>query len=73
MAVKTAIDTSATITRNVVPQRGWSVVFARAFATVERLARLVGADRLVLGAVVLEHAPDVGDAADRAAGSRRRS
>ena len=34
MAVKTRIDTSATITRNVVPQRGCSVVFARALSTV---------------------------------------
>ena len=28
---------------------------------VERLARFVGADRLVLGAVILEHAADVGE------------
>jgi hypothetical protein len=27
------IDTSATMTSNVVPQRGGSVVYARAFAT----------------------------------------
>ena len=33
-AVKTRIETSATMTRNVVPQRGCSVVFVRAFSTV---------------------------------------
>ena len=32
-AVKTRIETMATMTRNVVPQRGCSVVFARAFST----------------------------------------
>ncbi len=31
---KTRIDTSATMTRNVVPQRGCIVVFERAAATV---------------------------------------
>ena len=31
---------------------------------------LVGGDRLVLGAVVLEHPPDVGQAADERRGSR---
>jgi hypothetical protein len=60
------METSAIITRKVVPQRGWRVVFARAFCDHERLARLVGADRLVLGTVILKHAPDVGDAADQA-------
>ena len=62
--MKTRIDTSATMTRNVVPQRGCNVVLVRALATVSLLARLVGADRLVLGAVELEDAADVGNAAD---------
>jgi hypothetical protein len=34
MAVKTMTLTSATSTKKVVPQRGCSVVFARAFATI---------------------------------------
>ena len=33
MHVKTMIETRATMTRKVVPQRGCSVVFARALAT----------------------------------------
>ncbi len=33
-ALKTKIETSATITMKVVPQRGCSVVFGRAFSTV---------------------------------------
>ncbi len=32
--VKTSTETMATMTRNVVPHRGWSVVFLRAFSTV---------------------------------------
>ena len=52
------------MTRNVVPQRGCSVVLRARVLDDERLARLVGADRLVLGAVVLENAPDLGDAPD---------
>jgi hypothetical protein len=34
IAVNTRIETSATITRNVVPQRGCRVVLLRAFSTV---------------------------------------
>ena len=46
--------------RNVVPQRGWSVVFFRALATTVFVA--VGGDRLVLGTVVLKNAPYFGNA-----------
>ena len=40
---------------------------------LERLARLVGVDRLVLGRVVLEDAPQVGQQRDERRGRRRRS
>ena len=72
-AVNTRIETSATITRNVVPQRGCSVVFGARVLDGERFARLVGVDRLVLGAVILKNAVDLGHAADEQHVADRRS
>ena len=51
-------------TRNSVPQRGCAVGYLRTFSTVERLLVLQRVDGHVLGAVVLEDAPDLRRAAD---------
>ena len=53
------IDRMMTTTRNSVPQRGWAVGYLRISRDDERVAVLEGVDRHVLGAVVLEDAPDV--------------
>ena len=46
-----------------MPQRGWAVGYLRAASTVSGSPRLERVDRHVLGAVVLERAPDVGGTA----------
>ena len=48
------------MTRNSVPQRWWAVGYLRTVVDGQRVAGLEGVDRHVLGAVVLEDAPDVG-------------
>ena len=53
------------MSRNEVPQRGWKRVCARVVHR-QRQALLVGVDRLVLGAVILEHAAHVGHQPDEA-------
>ena len=58
------IDRAMTTTMNSVPQRGWAVGYLRIAVGSERIARLEGVDRHVLGAVVLEDPPDVGRLAD---------
>ena len=55
---------SITVIRKLVPQRGWKVVYACAFLTVSGSLCLEGENRLVLGAVILVHAPDVGPQRD---------
>ena len=62
---KTKIATIITISRKLVPQRGCRREKRCAFSGVERHAGLVAGDRLVLGAVVLEHAPQVGQAREQ--------
>ena len=54
-----------TQSKKAVPQRGWIRAYFCTFSGVELVAGLVGVDRLVLGGVVLEHAPQVGEQRDQ--------
>ena len=62
---KTRIEMAMTNIRKLVPQRGWSVDFVARVLDGQLSARLERVDRLVLGAVVLEHAPHLLPARDR--------
>ena len=62
---KTKIAITITQSKNAVPQRGWIRLWRCTVSGVELLARLVGVDRLVLGSVVLEHAPQVREQRDQ--------
>ena len=53
------------MSRKVVPQRGLMTVQRCTSRGVSGAAGLVGVDRLVLGAVVAEDAPDLGHAPDQ--------
>ena len=54
-----------TQSKKAVPQRGWIKLNFCTRSGVELRARLEGIDRLVLGAVVLEHTPQVGKQRDQ--------
>ena len=54
IGAKTKIATIITMSRKLVPQRGWKREKRWAFSGVSGEPRLVAGDRLVLGAVVLE-------------------
>ena len=56
---KTKMATIMTISRKLVPQRGWRREKRCAFSGVSGQPGLVARDRLVLGAVVLEDALEV--------------
>ena len=73
IGANTKIATIITISRKLVPQRGCRREKRCAFSGVERQARLVAGDRLVLGAVVLEDAAQVAHPREQHAGSRGRS
>ena len=51
--------TTITNIRKLVPQRGCWVDFLRAFSTVSSSAGFPRVHHFVLGAVILEHAPDI--------------
>ena len=65
IGAKTKMATIITISRKLVPQRGCSREKRWAFSGVSGEPGLVAGDRLVLGAVELEHAPQVGHAGDQ--------
>ncbi len=54
-----------TQSRNAVPQRTWMRLWRCTSSGVERRAGLVGVDRLVLGRVVLEDAPQLAEQPDQ--------
>ena len=57
-SAKTKIATTITYRRKAVPQRGWISAVSLDGLGLELVARLVCVDRLVLGSVILEHAPE---------------
>ncbi len=60
----TTIEITITESRKLVPQRVWAVEKRATESGSSEAPGLVGIDRLVLGAVVGEHPPDVGHEAD---------
>ncbi len=60
---KTKIAMTMTQSKNAVPQRGWIRLNFCTFVRRQLRAALERVDRLVLGAVVLEDAPEVREAA----------
>ena len=62
---KTKIAITMTQSKKAVPQRGWIKLNFCTLRGRELRARLEGVDRLVLGAVVLEDAAEVGQQRDQ--------
>ena len=60
----TTTATTTTVNRKAVPQRGWAVENRRTLSTSSGSPALVGVHRHVLGAVVGEDAPYIGEEPD---------